>query len=91
MVLVLLISCPNCGPRNGSEFTWHGPPKARPDATTTTKQQWRQYLYEEANVAGWVTERWTHRAGCRDHLMIDRHTVTNEIRSVERLGSGVNE
>ncbi len=84
---MLLIECPNCGPRNGSEFVWNGVPRRRPDVATATPQQWRQYLYEETNTAGWVRERWTHRTGCRSYLLVDRHTVSNEIRLVARLGS----
>lgn len=84
---MLLITCPNCGPRPGSEFAWHGEPKPRPDVATADEAQWRSYLYEENNVADWVEERWSHRSGCRSYLTVERHTVTNEIRSV-RLLSG---
>jgi hypothetical protein len=34
-----------------------------------------------ANPAGWTTETWFHRAGCRQHFVVERHTVTNEVRT----------
>ncbi|MCP3974542.1 MAG: sarcosine oxidase subunit delta [bacterium] len=83
---MLLIDCPYCGPRNGSEFAWQGVPSPRPDPASTTPLEWRRYLYEEDNLAGWVEERWKHRSGCRAYLIIERHTATNEIRAVRLLG-----
>jgi heterotetrameric sarcosine oxidase delta subunit len=82
---VILIPCPHCGPRNSTEFAWTGERSRRPDpdATTTTPAQWRAYLYERLNPAGWTTESWYHRFGCRRYLVVERHTVTNEIRRCE--------
>lgn len=83
---MLLISCPVCGPRPGSEFAWHAEGKRRPDPGSVTPGEWRVYLYEHGNEADWVVERWSHRSGCRTWLRVERHTVTNEIRSVSVLG-----
>ena len=83
---MLLITCPYCGPRNASEFAWHGEPKPRPDPSRTTRAEWRAYLYEEQNAQGWVEERWSHRAGCRAHLIVERHLTSNEVRAVRVLG-----
>jgi len=79
---VILIPCPHCGPRNSDEFVWAGERARRPDpaATTMTPAEWRAYLYERVNPAGWTTETWYHRFGCRRYLVVERHTVTNEIR-----------
>ena len=66
----------------GSEFTWQGEPKLRPDPSTVIPVEWRQYLYEQENRSGWVEERWKHGSGCRAYLIVERHTVTHEIRSV---------
>ena len=82
---MLLITCPNCGPRPGSEFAWHGEAVPRPDAATTTPDAWRRYLYEHENPAGWMVERWSHRSGCRSYLEVERNTETNEIRAVSLL------
>jgi len=78
---MLVISCPHCGPRNDSEFTYQGTSRVRP-AVDSTRAEWRRYLYTEANAADWVTEQWIHRSGCRRFLIVERHTVSNEIRAV---------
>ncbi len=84
---MLLILCPHCGPRNNNEFTFGGEAISRPDVEATP-EEWRSYLYDKANVAGWQYEQWFHVAGCRRFLNIERNTVTNEIRQVRDAGSG---
>jgi heterotetrameric sarcosine oxidase delta subunit len=76
------IPCPHCGPRNVSEFRHVGERRARPDVRTATPGQWRVYLYEQDNVAGWSAESWYHSFGCRRFVAVERHTVTNEVRPV---------
>lgn len=83
---MLRIACPFCGPRNASEFAYRGESKARPPVATATAEAWRAYLYDHDNPEGWVREGWYHRAGCRRFLRVERHTQTNEIRSVEPAG-----
>jgi sarcosine oxidase, subunit delta len=78
---MILIPCPWCGPRNSQEFGYSGESKRRPDPNAATPQEWRAYLYLKTNPTGWVTETWYHRSGCRRFLAVERHTVTNEIRS----------
>ena len=85
---MLVIICPNCGPRNSDEFTYQGERKPRPDVATTDPGEWRRYLYMKTNQDGWVTERWFHGSGCRRFLMIERHMASNEIRSVSQVGEG---
>ncbi len=85
---MLVISCPNCGPRNSDEFTYQGERRPRPDPTETDAGEWRRYLYMKTNQAGWVTERWFHGSGCRRFLMLERHMVSNEIRSVFQVDRG---
>jgi heterotetrameric sarcosine oxidase delta subunit len=57
-----------------------GERRTRPDPQTATPAQWRAYLYEQDNVAGWSTESWYHTFGCRRFVDVERHTVTNEVR-----------
>lgn len=76
------IPCPYCGPRNVSEFRHVGERRARPDVRTATPAQWRAYLYEQDNVAGWSAESWYHSFGCRRFVGVERHTVTNEVRPI---------
>ena len=81
---MILISCPWCGARNSQEFRYVGESKARPNPVTTTPEQWRDYLYFKDNTAGWSTETWYHRSGCRRYLSVERHTVSNEIRAAAK-------
>jgi heterotetrameric sarcosine oxidase delta subunit len=82
---MLLIVCPHCGPRNNDEFTYQGEIVARPPVDTDPAT-WRRYLYVRQNVSGWQRERWFHVSGCRRFLVLERHTLTNEIRSVSAIG-----
>jgi len=85
---VLLIPCPHCGPRNSSEFRYAGEGRGRPDVTTTTRTQWRGYLYERRNAAGWVRESWYHAFGCRRYFTVERDTVSNALRPVAAVEGG---
>jgi sarcosine oxidase, subunit delta len=78
---MILLPCPLCGPRNVSEFRYVGELSTRPDPNATSAEEWRTFLYVRDNPAGWTTETWFHRAGCRQHLVVERHTVTNEVRA----------
>ena len=77
----MLLPCPYCGPRNVSEFRYVGEVSGRPDPNKTGVEEWRAFLYARDNPAGWTTETWFHRAGCRQHLVAERHTITNEVRT----------
>ena len=77
---MILLTCPCCGPRNVSEFAYGGSLVDRPDPADATPREWRDYLYLRDNTRGWVTERWYHRAGCRQFLVVERDTVTDETR-----------
>ena len=57
---------------------------ARPDPGTAAIRVWRDYLYVRSNPAGWTTENWFHRAGCRRYFTVERHTVTNAVRDSRR-------
>ena len=81
---MLRIPCIHCGPRNAAEFTYLGEERSRPDPNATRLQEWRRYLYMQSNPAGWTTERWFHRDGCRRFFVMERHTVSDEIRAVRR-------
>jgi len=78
---MLVITCPHCGMRNANEFTFGGELSTRPVADADLAS-WRDYLYTRRNVAGWEEEQWLHVSGCRRLLVVERNTITNEIRSV---------
>jgi heterotetrameric sarcosine oxidase delta subunit len=84
---MILLPCPHCGPRNASEFRYLGEERGRPDPAATTPSEWRAYLYDKQNPAGWTTETWLHALGCRAFFVAERHTVTNEIRSATLPGA----
>ncbi len=77
---MMLLPCPECGPRNVSEFRYAGEVGARPDPATATAHEWRAYLFYRENLYGWRVESWYHRAGCRQYFLAERNTVTNEVK-----------
>lgn len=83
---MIRIPCPYCGARNSSEFAYLGELTVRPPAGSTEPAEWRRYLYEKANPAGWTSEKWYHSSGCRKFFVAERHTVTNEVRTTRPFG-----
>lgn len=89
---MILIPCPHCGPRNSNEFTYVGETKPRPAvAAGDGPAEWRRYLYEKRNPAGWTTEQWFHSTGCRKYFVAVRHTVSNEVRWTGLPGESIPE
>ncbi len=78
---MILLPCPYCGARNASEFRYVGELSERPDPDATSIEEWRSFLYTRANPADWTTETWFHHAGCGQHFVVERHTVSNEVRA----------
>ncbi len=69
---MLLITCPHCGPRDESEFSYGGARRIWPDhdanldQTETAMQDWHQTLYlssTPSNPSGPLTEIWYHGGG----------------------------
>jgi sarcosine oxidase subunit delta len=84
---MLRIECPWCGPRDEPEFRWGGEvPIVRPGPPEAVSDSaWGEYLFQRDNPKGWVRERWLHTFGCRQWLVVVRHTATHEIRSTSRI------
>ncbi len=77
---MLLLHCPNCGPRNVSEFRFGGETNVRPPADAMLSDaEWSDYLYMRENRAGVQREWWYHRAGCGLWFLAERHTQTNQV------------
>ena len=77
---MLLLTCPNCGPRNAAEFRHGGEVHARPaPAADVPEDAWVDFLYMKRNVAGQQSEWWYHRLGCGLWFLADRHNTTNEV------------
>ena len=85
---MILLPCPWCGLRNDQEFHHLGEVRRRPDVHAASPAQWRAYLYERDNPCGWVRENWYHRAGCRRYFTVERHTLTNAVRTPDDAGGG---
>lgn len=81
---MLRIPCPHCGDRDETEFHYGGQAGvAYPaDPAALDDREWADYLFVRANPRGWLGERWFHGAGCRRWLNLERHTVTDQIRSL---------
>jgi heterotetrameric sarcosine oxidase delta subunit len=75
---MFLIKCPNCGPRNATEFRYGGEVHPRPKSDAD--REWADYLYTRKNALGVQTEWWYHRMGCRRWFLARRHTMTNEVQ-----------
>jgi heterotetrameric sarcosine oxidase delta subunit len=77
---MLLLTCPNCGPRNVAEFRFGGEVNPRPpDPSAVSDAEWSEYLYMRRNALGVETEWWYHRAGCGLWFLAERHTHTNQV------------
>ena len=84
---MLVVPCPNCGPRNASEFRCAGEYRPRPDPTQqVSDEEWAAYLYTRTNAMGVHTEWWYHSAGCGLWFLAERHTKTNEFTKTYLFG-----
>ena len=73
-----LLTCPNCGTREVTDFGFGGEITQRP----SSRPSWRElnaYNYFRKNVAGVQREWWYHRSGCRAWFIAERDTRTNEV------------
>ncbi len=86
---MFLISCPFCGDRAETEFSYGGEAGiARPsDPGALDDAEWADYLFMRKNPRGLHKELWNHAQGCRRWFEVERHTVTYNISASHRLGS----
>ena len=73
-----LLTCPNCGVREVTDFGYGGETTARPTGRPTQREL-NAYNYFRRNVAGVQREWWFHRSGCREWFVAERDTRTNEV------------
>jgi len=85
---MLLISCPNCGPRDETEFHYGGQAHiAYPEnPNDLSDREWAEYLFYRENTKGTFAERWVHSTGCRQWFNMLRDTVTYDIHSIYAMG-----
>jgi heterotetrameric sarcosine oxidase delta subunit len=77
-----LLTCPNCGVREVTDFGFGGEISARPTAQPSFREL-NTYNYFRRNVAGVQREWWFHRSGCRAWFIAERDTRTNEVKFTE--------
>ena len=77
---MILLTCPNCGARNVSEFHFGGETTKQPSPDATTQITWAHYLYMRGNILGVQREWWYHNA-CGSWFIAERHTKTQEIQA----------
>jgi heterotetrameric sarcosine oxidase delta subunit len=80
-----VLTCPNCGPREVTDFSYGGEVTARPTARPSAREL-GAYNYFRRNVAGVQREWWYHRSGCAAWFLAERDTRTNEVLFTELPG-----
>lgn len=78
---MMLLNCPNCGPRNVAEFRSRGEYVERPldPSDSAQDREWVDYLYFRENRLGVQKEWWYHRAGCGLWFLAERHTKSHVV------------
>lgn len=79
---MLRIRCPYCGERDHSEFRYGGDATIEYPALDASADAWHDAVFQRENPRGWQRETWHHVHGCRLWLIVERDTLTHEIRSV---------
>ena len=84
---MLIIDCPNCGPRHENEVGYGGQAHvAYPDdPAALSDEQWAHYVFFRDNTKGRFAERWNHSLGCRRWFHALRDTTTYRFERVYRL------
>lgn len=73
-----VLHCPNCGPREVTDFAFGGELSARP-LSRPSERELHAYVYMRRNVAGPQREWWQHRSGCRAWFVAERDTTSNVV------------
>ena len=74
-----LLTCPNCGPRDVSEYRYGGQILATPALLPHPSEGGEPRGSTGSNLPGPQRERWYHRLGCRRWLMVERDVRTNMV------------
>jgi heterotetrameric sarcosine oxidase delta subunit len=73
-----LLTCPNCGVREVTDFGYGGEIARRPKERPSFREL-NTYNYFKVNTTGVQREWWFHRSGCRAWFLAERNTTTNEV------------
>ena len=77
-----VLTCPNCGPREVTDFSFGGEVNPRPRSAPSAREL-GAYNYFRDNVAGVQREWWFHRSGCGEWFLAERDTRTNDVLLTE--------
>ena len=86
---MIRIPCPFCGERDHSEFTYGGDASVVYPPLDAPAEDWIEAVFERENPRGMQSETWHHLSGCRMWLVVERDTMTHEIRSVRPAHGGI--
>ena len=86
---MLRINCPFCGERDHSEFSYGGDASIVYPELNAPMEDWAKAVFERENIRGMQSETWQHGSGCRQWLVVERDTMTHEIKSVKAAHPGV--
>ena len=82
---MLIIACPDCGPRDYTEFRYGGDAnRVRPAHGSGSLRDWHDHVFVFDNPKGPHREYWQHVLGCREWLVVERDTASNSVLSVRR-------
>ena len=73
-----VLTCPNCGAREVTDFSFGGEVYPRPTAAPRGASS-APTTTSASNVAGVQREWWFHRSGCRAWFQAERDTRTNDV------------
>lgn len=86
---MIRIKCPFCGERDHSEFTYGSDASVQYPALDAPAAAWHEAVFLRENTRGMQSETWHHVNGCRMWLVVQRDTMTHEVRSVRAAHEGM--
>ena len=86
---MIRITCPFCGTRDHTEFSYEGDATVEYPPLDASEDAWFDAVYLRNNPRGVHLEYWRHAFGCGAFLEVERNTVTHEISSVKIAHPGM--
>ncbi|MBT5228600.1 MAG: sarcosine oxidase subunit delta, partial [Proteobacteria bacterium] len=86
---MLRISCPFCGVRDHSEFSYGGDASVEYPPLDGSESEWVEAVFQRENLDGVQLETWQHLQGCRMWIVVERDTRTHAIHSVRPAHKGI--
>lgn len=80
---MLMVTCPNCGPRPFEEFRYGNVFPTTPDSITDADARNVDYAWMQDNIEGVTLERWFHESGCRRWHTAKRDTTSDAWLAVD--------